>query len=287
MKILVFGETGQLGVSLRTCAGDIEVTSLGRQVADFERPENCAAHIRNTDADAVIIAAAWTGVDAAEANEGKAKIVNADTPGAIACAAFDRKIPVVYVSTDYVFDGSVDQPFAPDHPTRPLNAYGRTKLEGERQVRAAGGAHAILRTSWVFSAFGRNFVTTMLRLGAERERVSVVADQIGGPTPAEDLARACLTIARQLVANPEKSGTYHFSGAPDVTWADFAREIFARAKLDCAVEDLATQDYPTVAPRPLDTRLDNALTEKVFSLQRPDWRAALDRIVKQTGFRKS
>jgi dTDP-4-dehydrorhamnose reductase len=149
-------------------------------------------------------------------------------------------------------------------------------------VRAAGGAHAILRTSWVFSAHGSNFVKTMLRLGAERERISVVADQVGGPTPAGAIADACLSIAAQLREAPQKTGTYHFSGAPDVSPADFAREIFARAGLSCAVEDIATEDHhPTAAARPLNSRLDNTLTEHAL-LARPDWRAALGEIISET-----
>lgn len=283
MKVLVFGKTGQVGRELQQRAGDVVIESLGRDRADFEDPESCAAHATATDADALIIAAAWTGVDAAEAEPERAMRINAETPGAIARAAAARGLPLVLLSTDYVFDGSGTTPFAPDHPTAPLGAYGRSKAAGEREVRAAGGVHAILRTSWVVSAHGRNFVKTMLRLGAERDRVSVVADQIGGPTPAAAIASACLNIAAQLHAAPQKSGTYHFSGAPDVSWADFAREIFARAGLICRVEDIATSDYPTPAARPLNSRLDNSLTEQTFSLQRPDWHTALDEIIRQAG----
>lgn len=278
MKVLVFGKTGQVATELRRRTPDgVQVTSLGREDADFADPDGCVAHVERTDADAIIIAAAYTAVDKAETEEDLALTVNASTPGAIARACALRSLPVVYLSTDYVFDGTGIQPFRPDHPTAPLGAYGRTKLRGEEAVRAAGGAHAtILRTSWVFSAHGANFVRTMLRLGAERDRLTIVADQIGGPTPAADIASACIAIARAVLQDPDKSGTYHFSGAPDTSWANFAREIFARADLTPEVADIPTSAYPTPARRPANSRLDCSDTARVFGIERPDWRAGLD-----------
>ncbi|MEX0301984.1 MAG: NAD(P)-dependent oxidoreductase, partial [Leisingera sp.] len=162
-------------------------------------------------------------------------------------------------------------------------AYGRSKLAGERAVAAAGGAHAILRTSWVVSAHGANFVKTMLRLGAERDRLTIVADQIGGPTPARDLAQACLVAARALQEDPAKSGLYHYAGAPDTSWAGFARAIFAEAGITCEVVDIPSSDYPTPAARPLNSRLDCSDFETVFGLKRPDWRVSLRDIVKELG----
>lgn len=180
MKILVFGKTGQVARELQRRAGGATIEALDRQAADFEQPAACAAHVARTDAAAIIIAAAWTAVDATEAEEERAGLVNAETPGAISRAAAVRGLPVVHISTDYVFDGVGTAPFAPGHATAPLGAYGRTKARGEALLRAAGGAHAILRTSWVFSTHGCNFVTAVLRLGAERERLGIVADQVGG-----------------------------------------------------------------------------------------------------------
>ena len=153
-------------------------------------------------------------------------------------------------------------------------------------VRAAGGRHVILRTSWVVSAHGANFVKTMLRLGAERDRLTIVADQVGGPTPAADIAQACLEIAGQLIADPGKSGTYHFSGGPDVSWADFAREIFAQAGLSPEVADIPTTDFPTPAKRPLNSRLDNGALTATFGIARPDWRAGLKDILADIGASK-
>ena len=271
MTLLVFGRTGQVATELQRLAP--EARFLGRGEADLADPAACAAAIRAHAPGAVINAAAWTAVDRAEAEEAAATVVNGAAPAAMAreCAALG--IPFVHVSTDYVFDGAGDAPFAPDHPTAPLGAYGRSKLAGEQGVRAAGGTHAILRTSWVFSAHGNNFLKTMLRLGRERDRLTVVADQIGGPTPAGAIAGACLAIAGQLRDDPGKTGTYHFSGAPDVSWADFVREIMARAGLACEIVDIPTSAYPTPARRPANSRMDCAGLAR-FGLTRPDWRAA-------------
>ena len=223
----------------------------------------------------MINAAAYTGVDKAETETKEAFRVNSETPTAMAEAAAKRALPFVHISTDYVFDGSGETPWQIDDPTGPLGVYGASKLAGEQGVQAAGGTHAILRTSWVVSAHGNNFVKTMLRLGAERDALSIVADQIGGPTPARDIAAAVMEIAGQLSADPSKSGTYHFAGAPDVSWADFAREIFRQAGISCEVVDIPSSDYPTPAQRPLNSRMDNATTETVFGLKRPDWRNGL------------
>ena len=283
MKILVFGEIGQLGQELMRRRGDIELEVRGLEEADFTRPETCVAFVEATDADVVINAVAYTAVDKAEEDEPLAEMINATTVGALARAAAARGLPFVQVSTDYVFDGSGDTPFAVDAPTAPLGAYGRTKLNGEIAVREAGGVHAILRTSWVVSAHGNNFIKTMLKLGRERDRLTIVADQVGGPTPAADLADACLAAARTLLADPSKSGTYHVSGGPDVSWADFAREIFDQAGITCEVADIPSSDYPTPAKRPFNSRMDNSATQAAFGLPRPDWRVGLAEILKDLG----
>ena len=283
MKLLVFGEIGQLGQELQRRAGDVILEVRGLEEADFTDPATCAGFVERTDADAVINAVAYTAVDRAEEDEEVALMVNATTPAALARAAAARGLPLIQVSTDYVFDGAGDTPFAVDHPTGPLGAYGRTKLAGEEGVIAAGGPHAILRTSWVVSSHGNNFVKTMLRLGAERDRLTIVADQVGGPTCAADIADACLSIAAQLIADPAKSGTYHFTGGPDVSWADFAREIFRLSGLSPEVADIPTSDYPTPAQRPLNSRLDNSLTETTFGIPRPDWRKGLRDILQDLG----
>jgi dTDP-4-dehydrorhamnose reductase len=275
--LLVFGKTGQVARELQRLA---DVTALGRDQADLTDPEACAAAIHAHAPAAVINAAAYTAVDKAESDEATAALVNGAAPGAMAQACADLGIPFVHISTDYVFDGSGDTPWRPDDPTGPLGAYGRTKLQGEDAVRRAGAAYAILRTSWVISAHGNNFVKTMLRLGAERDGLTVVGDQVGGPTAAADIARACLEISHQLAADPAKSGIYHFSGGPDVSWADFAREIFAQAGITCAVADIPSHDYPTPAARPENSRMDNTQTAVAFGLARPNWPASLADILK-------
>jgi dTDP-4-dehydrorhamnose reductase len=194
-------------------------------------------------------------------------------------------VPFVHISTDYVFDGGGDAPFAPDAPTAPLGAYGRTKLAGERAVAevANPAGWAVLRTSWVVSAHGANFVLTMLRLGAERPELRVVEDQVGGPTPAADIAAACARIAGALAGDASLSGVYHFSGAPDASWAELARAVMDGAALPARVVGIPSTAYPTPARRPLNSRLDCTATEAAFGLPRPDWREGVRRILAERG----
>lgn len=278
MKLLVFGRTGQVARELLRLVPD--VTFLGRDEADLLNPAACAAAITTSSADAVINAAAWTAVDKAETEEAAATTVNGAAPAAMARAAAAKGVPFLHVSTDYVFDGQGTQPFTPDHPTAPLNSYGRSKLAGEAGIRAAGGNHLILRTSWVVSAHGANFVKTMLRLGSERDSLSVVADQIGGPTPAAAIAEALITAARAMREGAQ-GGTHHFAGTPDTSWAGFAREIMAQAGLPCRIEDIPSAAYLTPARRPLNSRLDCSTFEAAFGIPRPDWRQHLTDILKE------
>lgn len=278
--LLVFGASGQVATELRRLA---DVVALSREAADLAEPAACAAAIHARAPRAVINAAAFTAVDRAEQDEALATTINGAAPAAMAQACAALNIPMVHVSTDYVFAGAGTQPFAPDDATAPQNAYGRSKLAGEAAIRAAGGPHAILRTSWVFSAHGSNFVKTMLRLSDSRAEVRVVEDQIGGPTPARAIAAACLEIARQLIADPGKSGTYHFSGSPDVSWCDFARAIFAAAGRDTQVQGIPTREYPTPATRPLNSRLDCRTTQSAFDIGRPDWRGELAKVLGELG----
>ncbi|MBV0892466.1 dTDP-4-dehydrorhamnose reductase [Paracoccus sp. Z118] len=279
MTILVFGKTGQVATELARIAPDARFA--GRDEADLTDPAACAALIRAARPSAVINAAAWTAVDKAEAEADAARLVNAGAPGAMAEACAELAIPFVHISTDYVFDGSGDLPRAEDAEVGPLGVYGRTKLEGERAIAAAGGQWAVLRTSWVFSAHGGNFVKTMRRLGAERPRLTIVADQIGGPTAAADIARAVLTMAEAMASDPSKGGIYHFAGSPDVSWADFAREIFAQSGLSPEVVDIPTADYPTPAQRPLNSRLDCTAITRDFGIPRPDWRDSLRPVIEE------
>lgn len=277
--LLIFGRTGQVALELARLAPDARF--LGRDEADLADPAACAASILAARPAAVINAAAYTAVDRAESDQGTARLVNAEAPGAMAKACAELGIPLVHVSTDYVFDGSGAAARAENAPTGPLGVYGQTKLDGERLIAAAGGQWAVMRTSWVFSAHGTNFVRTMRRLGAERGRLTIVADQVGGPTPAADIAAALLAMARAMIADPSKGGTYHFAGAPDVSWADFAREIFTRSGLSPQVVDIPTSAYPTPARRPLNSRLDCSAISRDFGIPRPDWREGLDRVIQE------
>ena len=276
--ILVFGKTGQVAMELQRLG---DVVNLGRDQADLSDPAACADAIRTHAPRAVINAAAYTAVDRAEEEEALATIINGDAPTAMAQACVELGIPLINISTDYVFAGTGDAPWQPHGLTAPQNAYGRSKLAGEIGIRNSGTVHAILRTSWVVSAHGANFVKTMLRLSDTRDALTVVADQIGGPTPARDIAAACLQIAEQLIANPSKSGTYHYSGAPDVSWAAFATQIFEQAGKAVAVTPISTTDYPTPAKRPLNSRMECGAMEQVFGIPRPDWRDGLNMILQE------
>jgi dTDP-4-dehydrorhamnose reductase len=276
MRLLVFGQTGQVARELARAAPDARF--LSREQADLANPQACAAAIR--ECDAVINAAAWTAVDKAETEEQAATVINGEAPGAMARACAALNLPFLHVSTDYVFDGQGTQAFKTSDPVAPLNAYGRSKLAGEQAILASGAQALILRTSWVVSAHGANFVKTMLRLGAERASLNVVADQIGGPTPAAAIAQALLTAAKAMTQGAP-GGIHHFAGAPDTSWADFARAIMDQAGLSCQINDIPSSAYPTPARRPFNSRLDCSEFTAAFGIARPDWRAHLTQIIKE------
>ena len=280
VMILVFGKTGQVATELQRLSG---VMALGREDVDLFDPKACAATIREHAPKAVINAAAYTAVDKAEDEEHLATGINGEAPAAMAKACAELGIPLVHISTDYVFNGRGNTPYRPEDVTEPQNAYGRSKLAGETGIRESGAVHAILRTSWVVSAHGANFVKTMLRLSETRDALTVVADQIGGPTPARDIAKACLQIVNQLIQDTTKSGTYHFSGAPDVSWAEFATEIFAQADRLVSITPIPTAEYPTPTKRPLNSRMDCNSAEQVFGIKRPNWQDGLKEILKDLG----
>ena len=279
MKIAVFGGKGQVATELaqRVPAG-VAIELIGRDRADFSNPASLSATARELSADAIINAAAYTAVDNAEEEAELAHTINGKSVTALAFECAARRLPLVHISTDYVFPGDGNTPWQPDDATGPLGVYGARKLEGENGIRQLDFPYAILRTSWVFSAIGNNFVKTMLRLGADRNELNIVADQIGGPTPAADIADACFKIAKDLTGS-DTGGTYHFSGAPDVSWADFAREIFAQAGLTPKVNDIPSSAYPTPAKRPLNSRLDCTTLARDFGIERPDWKAGLRDVI--------
>jgi dTDP-4-dehydrorhamnose reductase len=279
MKEIVFGRTGQVARELARRLPDARF--VGREDADLTDPNACAALIRNEKPAVVINAAAYTAVDRAESEPDLAHRINAEAPGAMADACAVLGISLLHISTDYVFDGSGHRPWRESDPAAPLGVYGATKLDGERRIAAAGGDHVILRTSWVFSAHGGNFVKTMLRLGREKPALRIVDDQRGGPTPAADIAAALSRIATELVAGRGETGIFHFAGAPTVSWADFATEIFARAGLEVQVERIASAEYPTPARRPLNSALDCTRIADAYGIVQPDWRIGLEAVLKE------
>ena len=279
MKVALFGQTGQVATEIqRRCPADVTLEVIWRDRADFANPDQVFEVAQSLEVDAVINAVAYTAVDKAEEETDLANTINGTSVGRLAEACAAAESPLVHISTDYVFPGGGETPWTPIDATGPLGAYGASKLLGEDAIRAAGATHVILRTSWVFGAHGNNFVKTMLRLGTERDALTIVADQIGGPTPAADIADACLAIARALTEGAE-GGTHHFSGSPDVSWADFAREIFAQSNISCDVTDIPTSAYPTPAKRPLNSRMDCSALQAAFGISRPDWRTGLAKVL--------
>jgi dTDP-4-dehydrorhamnose reductase len=275
--ILVFGQSGQVARELQSHK---DVIAIGRDQADLSVPTTCTEAIWRYKPRAVINAAAYTAVDKAESEESLANKINGEAPGAMASACAVLDIPFVHISTDYVFDGTGTTPWSVTDTSNPQNAYGRSKLKGEQVINASGCAHAILRTSWVVSAHGNNFVKTMRRLSETRDRITVVDDQIGGPTCARDIARTCVFIAEQLIQDPTKSGTYHYSGQPNVNWCQFANAIFEQIDCKTIASPVPTTEYPTPALRPMNSRLDCEAIMKTFGIARPFWRDGLEEILR-------
>ena len=276
--ILVFGKTGQVASALQAFRN---VQALGRDQAELSDPQSCADAIRFYSPKAVINAAAYTAVDKAESEADLAHMINGEAPGVMAKTCAEMSIPLVHISTDYVFDGSGIKPWQVSDAPNPQNIYGKSKLQGERAIEASGCVYAILRTSWVVSAQGSNFVKTMLHLAETRDSLHVVEDQIGGPTCARDIADACISIAKQLIKAPTKMGLYHYSGQPDISWCQFANEIFEQTGRQITVTPISTSDYPTAALRPSNSRLNCAAIQDVFGISRPYWRDGLEHILEE------
>ena len=279
--ILVFGRNGQVARELAGLAGATgrAMTFAGRETLDLTDHGAIDGLIAAIAPTAVINAAAYTAVDRAESEPDAAFALNRDAPAAMARACAARGLPFVHFSTDYVFAGDLDRPYVETDPTDPASVYGASKLAGEQTVAQAGGEAATLRTAWVYSAHGTNFVKNMLRLAVDREELSVVGDQIGRPTWARDCAQAALLMADSLARDPALAGVYHLSGADDASWADLAAETFdLSARLGgptAAVRPIAAADYPTPAQRPANSRLDCGKIEAALAWPRRPWRESL------------
>ena len=281
MRIVVTGRHGQAATALAERSAHhpgLDVLTLGRPGLDLERPETIGTVIAEAKPDLVVNAAAYTAVDKAEAEPDRAFAVNRDGAAAVARAAARLGVPLILLSTDYVFDGSKPAPYVEADETSPLGVYGHSKREGEQAVLAAHHGALVFRTSWVFSPFGANFVKTMLRLAKEREVLRIVDDQSGNPTAALDLAEMILSLAPQLSGGAAPGGVYHLANAGSTTWCGFARFIFAesakRGGPAPRVEAITTVDYPTPARRPANSRLDTTAFTRRFGLTPRPWQEA-------------
>jgi len=293
MKILLLGKNGQVGWELQrslSLLGELialDFDSTGPWRADFSQPEALAPMIRAIAPDIIVNSAAHTAVDKAESEPDLARAINATAPGVIAREAAALGAWLVHYSTDYVFDGSGDEPRLEDAPTGPLSVYGRTKLEGEELIRASACKHLIFRTSWVYAARGGNFATTMLRLAAERDALNVIDDQIGAPTGADLLADVTAHALRCALTQPELAGTYHCVAGGATNWHDYARFVIEWARAQGrpvkvaadAVRPIPTSAYPTPAVRPLNSRLSTARLEAAFGVHLPQWQPGVERLL--------
>ncbi|PDT05129.1 dTDP-4-dehydrorhamnose reductase [Rhizobium chutanense] len=283
MRIAVTGKQGQVVQSLlrRGAETSVEVSVVGRPEMDLADPASIAAAFSALRPDVIVSAAAYTAVDKAESEADLAFAVNAAGAGAVAEAAARIGVPVIHISTDYVFSGDKASAYSEEDATAPISVYGRSKLAGEKAVAAANPNHVILRTAWVYSPFGANFLKTMLRLSETRDHLGVVADQTGCPTSALDIADAILAIAARIVGDPTPSlrGTFHLTGSGEASWADFAEEIFAELRRSGGrtvdVKRIPTADYPTPAKRPANSRLNGDKLARAYGIRLPEWKPSM------------
>ena len=289
MRIVVTGREGQVARSLLEAAQPrkgVEVIAIGRPQFDLARPDGVAEALEASRPDLVVSAAAYTAVDQAEHEPEAAFAVNAVGAGKVAEATARLGVPIIHLSTDYVFDGTADRAYVETDPTAPCSVYGASKLAGEQAVAVSNPRHLILRTAWVYSPFGKNFVKTILRLATERDEIAVVADQWGNPTSALDIADAILWASAKLAGDGSFSafGTYHLAGTGETNWSGFARHILDTSRASggpwARVRDIATGEYPTKASRPANSQLSSAKFAGMFGWAAPKWRESAERVVR-------
>ena len=286
MKILVTGAYGQLGSELKEIIGEYpKWTFLFTDADTLDITDRVAVqdYFQKNLPELVINCAAYTAVDKAEADKELARKINAEAPGILAKAAEGIKAKIIHISTDYVFNGQAFKPYVEEDSVSPTGVYGETKLEGEKLCLAGNTDSVVIRTSWLYSFYGNNFVKTMLRLGSERDSINVIFDQVGTPTYATDLARAILSIAEILYREPKKivPGVYHYSNEGVASWYDFTKAIFECAETNCEVNPILTKDYPTAAKRPHYSVLDKSKIKDTFGLKIPYWKDSLHHCVKK------
>lgn len=289
-RILVTGREGQVIQSLierQHFHDNFEIIALGRPNLDLSRPDEIDGLVRVVRPDVIVSAAAYTAVDKAEADEEFATAVNGIGAGALAVAAANLGVPIIHLSTDYVFDGTKAGPYNEKDPVAPIGAYGRSKLAGEFAVAKATPDHVILRTAWVYSPFGANFLKTILRLAKDRDTISVVDDQIGNPTSALDIADCVLAVANNLLERgaPELRGIFHMTGSGEASWADFAEAIFAEATAHgipgARINRITSDQYPTPAKRPANSRLDCQHLQDCHGVRLPYWTESFATVVRR------
>lgn len=293
MKILLLGKNGQVGWQLQRALAPLgEIVALERKDAggDLADPQGLAAAVRAAKPQVIVNAAAYTAVDKAESEPQLARLINTEAPAALAREAAASGALLVHYSTDYVFDGSGSAPWQESDATGPLNVYGATKLAGEQAIAASGCAHLTFRTSWVYAAHGDNFIKTMLRLAATRERLTVIDDQKGAPTGAELIADVTAHAISQTLQQPAKAGLYHLTAAGEASWFDYAQYVLALARqarpqgvktAAGGVQPIASSQYPAAARRPLNSRLDTRCLQAVFGLTLPHWQAGVARVLEE------
>jgi dTDP-4-dehydrorhamnose reductase len=288
MRIAVTGQSGQVVSSLieRGAAAGHEIIAIGRPYLDLADPTSVAPALEAARPEVIVSAAAYTAVDKAESESELAHAINGRGAGAVAEVAQALGIPLVHISTDYVFNGTLDRPYVETDPTGPTGVYGASKLAGEQAVLSACGDNsAVLRVAWVYSPFGANFVKTMLRLAGDRDEVSVVADQMGNPTSALDIAEGILQVASNLAVDTDSSlrGVFHMTASGEASWADFAETIFAASATQggprARVQRISTADYPTPVVRPANSRLDCDLIAKAHGVALPGWRQSVETVI--------
>ena len=293
MKILLLGKNGQVGWQLQRALAPLgEIVALERKDAggDLADQQGLAAAVRAAKPQVIVNAAAYTAVDKAESEPQLARLINTEAPAALAREAAASGALLVHYSTDYVFDGSGSAPWQESDATGPLNVYGATKLAGEQAIAASGCAHLTFRTSWVYAAHGDNFIKTMLRLAATRERLTVIDDQKGAPTGAELIADVTAHAISQTLQQPAKAGLYHLTAAGEASWFDYAQYVLALARqarpqgvktAAGGVQPIASSQYPAAARRPLNSRLDTRRLQAVFGLTLPHWQAGVARVLEE------
>jgi dTDP-4-dehydrorhamnose reductase len=289
MRILVTGKSGQLGRSIHKLANTRRIskirpdfTFVGREELDLCNLDNIVSYFAKNDFDIIINCAAYTSVDAAENQENIANQVNNIAVKKLAEICYENKSHLIHISTDYVFDGASNQPYRELDVTNPINIYGKTKLAGEKAVQDIMKNNAtIIRTSWVYSEFGSNFVKTMLKLGKEREMLNVVSDQVGSPTYATDLAEVILQIVDNNAHEKQELPTeiYHYSNQGKISWYDFAKEIFKLAKIHCMVQPIATKRFVTIAKRPKNSSMSKDKIHQKLGVESYSWVNSLDKVI--------